>query len=285
MNKKITVKDIIDKKNKEKIAVLTAYDYPFALFADHAQIDIVLVGDSLGMVCLGYESTLPVTMREMLHHTKAVGRAVKRALIVADMPFGSYRHSAAQAVRNALRLLKEGGADAVKLEGGKEILDIVRALRTAGIPVMGHVGLMPQSATEQGGYKYQGKTPAEAGKIKEDALLLREAGIFSLVLECLPLTLAQDITRALDIPVIGIGSGVYCDGQVLVMHDLLGLKEGANPRFARQYADLRTVIERAMLDYRNDVLAGHFPSLEESFSAQASGREQKTALPQNENRA
>lgn len=263
---KITVKDIINQKQKEqkKIVVLTAYDFPFAKLVDEAGIDIVLVGDSVGMVCLGYETTLPVSMSDMLHHVKAVSRAVKRALIVADMPYGSYR-SVGSAIRNARQFLKEAGAEAVKLEGGKRILSQVKALVRVGIPVMGHLGMTPQSIKELGGYKVQGKTREDADRIFEDALELERVGIFSLVLECVPVSLANRITKGIKIPTIGIGAGPGTDGQVLVLHDLLGFESPVHPRFIRRYADLNQVIRKALAGYRSDVLSGKFPTLQESF--------------------
>lgn len=263
---KITVKEIIERKQKEsrKITALTAYDFPFAKLVDEAGIDIVLVGDSVGMVCLGYDTTLPVTMRDMLHHVKAVSRAVKHALIVADMPFGSYQ-GVEFAVRNARRFLKEGGAEAVKLEGGRRIMAQVKALRRAGIPVMGHLGMTPQSATELGGYRVQGKSRSDAEQILKDAKALESAGVFSIVLECVPVALAKRITRSLKIPTIGIGAGPYADGQVLVLHDLLGFDSSIRPRFVRRYAPLSQVIRKALRSYKNDVLARKFPSIKESF--------------------
>lgn len=262
----ITVKDIINRKRKErrKIVALTAYDFPFAKLVDEAGIDIVLVGDSLGMVCLGYDSTLPVTMRDMLHHMRAVTRAVKRALIVGDMPFGSYQ-GVQTALRNARRFLKEGGAGAVKLEGGKRILREVNALIRAGVPVMGHLGMTPQTASELGGYKVQGKTKKERDGIFGDALELEKAGVFSIVLECVPASLAKRISGKLKIPTIGIGAGPHTDGQVLVLHDLLGFESSVRPRFVRRYAQLSRVIRKALRSYRDDVLSGTFPSMEESF--------------------
>ena len=208
---RLTVKEIVEKKKKgEKIVSLTAYDFSLAKLLDESGVDILLVGDSVGMVCLGYESTLPVTMREMLHHTKAVSRAAKRGLVVADMPFGSFQHSPEKAVRNATRFLKEGGADAVKLEGGsEEILKTVESLRQAGVPVMGHLGLTPQKATELGGYKLQGKTPEESRKILGEAQRLEKAGVFAVVLECLPWELAREISEKVTCPTIGIGAGPY----------------------------------------------------------------------------
>lgn len=264
---RLTVKDILEKKKKgEKIVSLTAYDYSMAKLLDESGVDIVLVGDSVGMVCLGYESTLPVTMREMLHHTKAVSRAVKRSLLVADMPFGAFQHSSERALRNATRFLKEAGADAVKLEGGSEIIETVGFLRKAGVPVMGHLGLTPQRSTELGGYKLQGRSQHEARKILQDARLLEEAGVFSVVLECIPWQLARDITQRLRVPSIGIGAGPYCDGQILVLYDLLGLQERIRPRFVKVYAPLGDSIRKAVEAYRKDVLQGRYPTLRESFS-------------------
>lgn len=263
---KITVQDILARKQKEKkkITVLTAYDFPTAKLVDEAGMDIVLVGDSLGMVLLGYESTLPVTMEDMLHHLKAVSRAVKHALIVVDMPFRSYR-TAEEGLKNAQRFLKEGKAEAVKLEGGRQVLEQVKALVDAGIPVMGHLGMTPQSITELGGYKVQGKTKEQADEIFEDALALERAGVFSIVLECVPHALAKRISEAVRIPTIGIGAGPEADGQVLVLHDLLGFESQVKPRFVRRYADLDKEIRRALAEYRDDILNGKFPSEKESF--------------------
>jgi len=261
----VTVKSILDKKKKrEKITALTAYDFLFGRILDEVGIDIILVGDSLGMVVLGYESTVPVTMREMLHHTKAVSRAVQRGLLVADMPFGSYDNPE-RAVRNAKRFLKEGGAEAVKLEGGHRSQRQIRALINAGIPVMGHLGMTPQSATQLGGYRVQGKEKVAANRILKDAALLEKLGVFALVLECIPQALAARITRKIDCPTIGIGAGPKTDGQVLVLHDLLGFEGKVHPKFVRRYAWLEGEARRAILSYRNDVLAGKFPSKEESF--------------------
>jgi len=262
---RLTAKTIYDKKkNKEKIVALTAYDFPFARILDEAGIDIVLVGDSLGMVLLGYESTLPVTMREMLHHTRAASKAVKKALLVADMPFGSY-DTADRALRNAKRFLKEGGADAVKLEGGEKICEKVKALIDAGVPVMGHLGMMPQTASLLGGYRVQGKEKKEAKKMIQEAGLLDRLGVFALVLECVPARLAEKITRQIKCPTIGIGAGIKTDGQILVLHDMLGFKSKVHPRFVRQYANLEAVIQKAVETYRTDVLAGRFPAAKESY--------------------
>ena len=262
---KLTVKAILDKKNKEKIVSLTAYDYPFARMLDESGIDIILVGDSVGMVLLGYESTVPVTMREMIHHTKAVTRAVKNALVVGDMPFGSYQASAEHAFRNAKRFVKEGGADAVKLEGGKKIVKTLKALIDGGIPVMGHLGMTPQTATFLGGYKVQGSEPKQAKQILEDAQRLEDAGVFSLVLECVPRRLAEQITKKISVPTVGIGAGPKTDGQILVLHDLLGFSSPVHPRFVRRYAEFEKLAIQAFTRYVADVRSGIFPSLEESF--------------------
>jgi 3-methyl-2-oxobutanoate hydroxymethyltransferase len=267
---RLTVKDVIDKKKRgEKIVSLTAYDFSMAEILDEAGVDILLVGDSVGMVCLGYDSTLPVTMREMLHHTKAVRRAVKRGLVVADMPFASFQQSPEKALRNAARFMKEGGADAVKLEGGREVLEVVRVMRKAGVPVMGHLGLTPQRVGEFGGYKVQGQAPEEARRIEEEARLLEEAGVFALVLECVPWELARSVTEALSVPTIGIGAGPYCDGQVLVLYDLLGLQSRVRPRFVRVYAPLGDEMRKAVRTFCEDVSAGRYPTLEESFGARS----------------
>lgn len=262
---RLTAKAIYDKKAKrEKITVLTAYDFPFARILDEAGLDILLVGDSLGMVLLGYESTVPVTMRDMLHHVKAVSRAVKRALVIADMPFGSY-DTPERAVRNARRFLKEAGADGVKLEGGKKIQAQLEALVDAGIPVMGHLGMTPQTAGLLGGYRVQGKEKKQAAEIEKDAKLLDRLGVFSLVLECVPSALAAKMTRKIKCPLIGIGAGPAVDGQVLVLHDMLGFHSKVHPRFVRAYASLEREITAAVEKYRRDVIAGKFPSKEESY--------------------
>jgi len=262
---RLTAKAIFNKKKKkEKITVLTAYDYPSARILDAAGMDVVLVGDSLGMVVLGYETTLPVTMRDMLHHTKAVSRAVTRALVVGDMPFGSYDRPD-QALRNARRFLKEAGADAVKLEGGERVREQVALLVQSGIPVMGHLGMTPQSVGSLGGYRVQGKQKREADQILKEALLLEKLGVFAIVLECVPAMLAARITRRLKCPTIGIGAGKGTDGQVLVLHDMLGIAGKVHPRFVRRYANLEKEIRRAAEKYRKEVLSGSFPSKEESF--------------------
>ena len=261
---KLTTKSISALKGKRKIVVLTAYDFPSAKLVDEAGIDIVLVGDSVGMVSLGYESTLPVTMEDMLHHTRAAKRAVKHALLVTDMPYGSYRN-VGSAVKNAKSLIQEGGADAVKLEGGGDVLSQVKAIVRTGIPVMGHLGMLPQSIQEVGGYKVKGKTKEEADRILDEAVELERAGVFSLVLECIPVSLAERVSKRIKIPTIGIGAGPETDGQVLVFHDVLGLESPVSPRFVRRYADLSSMIKKALDQYRSDVLAGKFPSQKESF--------------------
>ncbi|KYH33890.1 3-methyl-2-oxobutanoate hydroxymethyltransferase [Neomoorella mulderi] len=253
------------KERGEKITMVTAYDYPSALLADRAGMDMLLVGDSLGMVVLGYQSTVPVTMDEMVHHTRAVMRANPAALVVADLPFLSYQASVQDAVYSAGRLVKEGGADAVKLEGGRAMIPMVRAIVDAGIPVMGHLGLTPQSVVQLGGYRVQGREAAAAEKIAADAAELVEAGIFSLVLECVPAELARRITAELPVPTIGIGAGPDCDGQVLVYHDLLGLFDRFQPKFVKRYVNLGEAIVKALEDYREEVRQGKFPGEEHSF--------------------
>jgi len=263
---RITIQDFLKKKAEgKKITMLTAYDYPFARIVDEAGIDGILVGDSLGMVVQGLENTLPVTMDEMIYHTKLVARAVKNALVIGDMPFMSYQAEIAEAVRNAGRFLKEGGASAVKLEGGAEAADCIRAMTRSDIPVMGHIGLTPQSVHRMGGYKVQGKTEEAAKKLIEEAHIVEDAGAFSLLLEAIPLKLAKRITKELSIPTIGIGAGPFCDGQVLVLHDVIGMFERFVPRFVRQYANLKEQALKAVKDYKEDVEKGEFPSEEQSF--------------------
>jgi 3-methyl-2-oxobutanoate hydroxymethyltransferase len=264
--KKITPVDIQEMKRAgEKITMLTAYDYPMALLEDRAGIDIVLVGDSVGMVVLGYENTIPVTMDEMIHHTKAVSRGARSALIIGDMPFMSYNSSEREAITNAGRFMKEGGADAVKLEGGASVADVVRAIVKAGIPVMGHIGLTPQTISMLGGFKVQGKDAKAARKIIDDAVILQEAGAFSVLLEVIPAPIARRITERLTVPTIGIGAGVHCDGQVLVVHDMLGLFDRFTPKFVKKYANLSDSILKAFESYREDVLKGVFPADQHSF--------------------
>jgi 3-methyl-2-oxobutanoate hydroxymethyltransferase len=250
------------KERGEPITMLTGYDYPTALALDRAGIDAILVGDSLGMVVLGYEDTMPVTMEQMLHHCRAVARASRLALLIGDMPFMSYQISIEEAVRNAGRLLQEGGMHTVKLEGGRERLDTIRAIISAGIPVMGHLGLTPQSIHALGGFRPQGRTTAAARRIIEDALFLEEAGCFSLVLESVPARLAELISKRLSIPTIGIGAGAGCDGQVLVVHDMLGLFDRFTPKFVKKYADLHGEMQRAFGEYIEDVKARRYPAQE-----------------------
>ncbi len=265
--KKITTRSFQLKKQRgEPISMLTAYDYPTALAMDRAGVDSILVGDSLAMVVLGYETTLPVTMEEMLHHCRAVARGANYALLVGDMPFLSFQVSVEDAVRNAGRFLKEANMDAVKLEGGRERLNAVRAIVGAGIPVMGHLGLTPQSVNQLGGFRAQGKTALEARRLLEDALLLQEAGCFSLVLETVPWQLAELISHRLDIPTIGIGAGAGCDGQVLVTHDILGLFDRFTPRFVKKYADFHNEMAEAFSAYKADVESFEFPREEHSFA-------------------
>ena len=249
----------------EKITMLTAYDYAISSILDECNIDMILVGDSLGMVVLGYDTTLPVTMEDMLHHTKAVSRAAQNALIVADMPFLSYQISGQIALANAGRFLQEANAQAVKLEGGREYAEIVQKITSAGIPVMAHLGLTPQSIHQIGGYKVQGKKEDAARKIVEDAKILEEAGAFSLVLECIPEGLASEITHSLAIPTIGIGAGVNCDGQVLVINDMLGIYERFTPKHVKKYANLNLKIKKAVKSYIAEVKHGTFPDSEHSF--------------------
>lgn len=263
---KITTQTIKGMKKKgEKITMLTAYDYSTAALLDQAGVEILLVGDSLGMVVLGYETTLPVTMEEMLHHTRAVSRGTKRAMVVGDMPFMSYQVSIEDALVNAGRFLKEADAHAVKLEGGREVLDAVKRIVDAGIPVMGHLGLTPQSIHQLGAYGVQGKEEETAQKMIDDALALEEAGIYSLVLECVPSPLAREITQQLKVPTIGIGAGIDCDGQVLVTQDLLGIFERFLPRFVKRYAELSKPMKDAIEEYIREVKEGIFPGSEHSF--------------------
>jgi 3-methyl-2-oxobutanoate hydroxymethyltransferase len=260
---KVTTRTFLQKKQRgQVITMLTAYDYPTALATDQAGIDSILVGDSLGMVVLGYENTLPVTMEDMLHHCRAVARGARYALLIGDMPFMSYQVSVEQAVGNAGRFLQEASMDAIKLEGGRERLDAVRAIVAAGIPVMGHLGLTPQSIQQLGGFRVQGRSAAAARRLLEDALLLQDAGCFGVVLESIPARLGQLVSTRLEIPTIGIGAGPGCDGQVLVTHDLLGLFDRFTPRFVKTYAGLHAEIARALAAYRSDVEARAFPGPE-----------------------
>ncbi|MFA6498428.1 MAG: 3-methyl-2-oxobutanoate hydroxymethyltransferase [Desulfurivibrionaceae bacterium] len=269
IGKKLTVRDIIDlKATGDKIVMLTAYDASFGRLLDRSGVEIVLVGDSLGMVLLGYESTVPVTMEEMLHHSRAVKHGVERALLVGDMPFLSYQVDPREAISNGGRFLKEAGCDAVKLEGGLEICATVAAMVRAGIPVMGHIGLTPQTAGALGGYKVQGRDAQSARRLLAEAKGLAEAGAFAIVLECLPDKLAAAITASVPIPTIGIGAGVQCDGQVLVSHDLLGMFEKFVPSFVKRYADLAPQIAGAITAFRDEVKAGVYPDAEHSFVMQ-----------------
>ena len=266
----MTIPEFIEKKRRrEKIAMLTAYDLPMARLLDEAGVDVILIGDSLGMVALGYPTTVPVTMDEMIHHAKAVRRGVSRALLVGDMPFMSFNVSREETIRNAGRFLKEAGCDAVKVEGGQgslESLEAVRAIVAAGIPVLGHLGLTPQTAGRSGGFKVQGKTAETALKILQAAVGLESAGCFGIVLECIPAQLSERITKELHIPTIGIGAGPHCDGQVLVTHDLLNLTGAFHPKFARAFAQIDQSILRAVKGFRKAVTEGSFPSEKESFS-------------------
>jgi 3-methyl-2-oxobutanoate hydroxymethyltransferase len=280
-NGKIAVPDILARKslsssthsNAGKIVCLTAYDYPTARLLDEAGVDVVLVGDSAGMVVLGYENTLPVTVEEMLLLTRAVRRGVRRALLVADMPYGSYHIDIAESVRHAVRFVKEAGAEAVKVEGGERRVELIARLVDAEIPVMGHVGLTPQSMHALGGFRVQGKTAEAAERVLRDAHAVEAAGAFSIVLESMPRELAVQITRELRIPTIGIGAGPDCDGQILVLHDMIGLGVGHTPKFARRYANVGDVITRAVREYASDVRDGHFPSDEESYHLSSEARE------------
>ena len=267
---KITVPSLLNRKSLRpedatKITCLTAYDYPTARLLDEAGVEVLLVGDSLGMVILGHETTLPVTVEEMLHHTRAVRKATRRALVVADMPFGSYHADIAESVRNAVRFVKEAGAEAVKVEGGERRLELIARLTDSEIPVMGHVGLTPQSLHALGGFKVQGKTPEAAEQLVRDARAVEAAGAFAIVLEGIPRELAALITRELRIPTIGIGAGPECDGQILVLHDLIGLSFNPLPKFARQYTNLTEIISSAVREYCLDVRRGSFPSDAESY--------------------
>jgi 3-methyl-2-oxobutanoate hydroxymethyltransferase len=263
---RITINQINEMKQKgEKIAMLTAYDYSTAKLVDEAGIPLILVGDSLGMVVLGYESTIPVTMEEMLHHTKAVVRGTKQAMVIGDMPFMTYHISVEDALYNAARFIQEGGAQAVKLEGGVTVAEKVRRIVECGMPVMGHIGLTPQSIHQFGGFKVQGKTPEAAARLLEDAQALEEAGAFSIVLETVPAPLAALITREISIPTIGIGAGIDCDGQVQVINDLLGLSTGRIPKHAKQYTRLVDIMSSAITEYYNEVKSGQFPTEAQSF--------------------
>jgi 3-methyl-2-oxobutanoate hydroxymethyltransferase len=268
MPKKMTVKDFREMKGGEhKISMLTAYDASMARLLDRAGVDALLVGDSLGMVVLGYDSTVPVTMEQMLHHAGAVSRGTKRALVIGDMPFGSYQVSVAETVANGVRFLKQAGCDCVKLEGGEEVCEGVRALVRAGVPVMGHLGLTPQTAGQLGGFKVQGRDMAAARKLVDDARALEAAGAFGLVLECVPGSLAEVVTDSVSIPTIGIGAGKGCDGQVLVTNDMLGLFDKFTPGFVKKYLNLAPMVTEAVENFMQEVDSGAFPAKEHTFSS------------------
>jgi len=265
--KKVTIAELQQKKiTGKKITMMTAYDFPTGSLVDQAGIDTILVGDSLGMVMLGYDSTVPVTMDEMIHHCKAVARGVHGSFIIGDMPFMSYQVSLEQAIENAGRFMKEGICDSVKLEGGSEMAPVVKAIVTAGVPVCGHIGLTPQTATKLSGFKVQAKDAESAQQLVKSAKDLEEAGAFMIVMECIPDLVAARITRELNIPTIGIGAGKDCDGQVLVYHDLVGLFERFTPKFVKQYINLSPQIKEALVQFKNDVEKGTFPGPEHIFS-------------------
>lgn len=264
--KRITTNTILGmKQNGEKIAMLTAYDYSLATIVDNGGVDVILVGDSASNVMAGHETTLPITLDQMIYHAASVVRAVRRALVVVDLPFGSYQGNSKEALNSAIRIMKESGAHAVKLEGGEEVCDSIQRIITAGIPVMGHLGLTPQSIYKFGTYTVRAKEEVEAEKLKKDALILQEAGCFSVVLEKIPAGLAKQVTQSIKIPTIGIGAGSHCDGQVLVVHDMLGLNKGFRPRFLRQYLNLFEQINGAVESYVDDVKKGDFPNEKEQY--------------------
>jgi len=263
---KQTVDFVKMKANREKIAMVTAYDYPSAKLAEKAGVDLILVGDSLGMVMLGYESTIPVTMEDMIHHTKAVKRGAPNTFIVTDMPFMTYHLSIDETLKNGARLVQEGGAHAVKVEGSGEVLNKIKALVDAGIPVMAHLGLLPQSVGVLGGYKVQGKNSQAAQQLIEDAIQCERMGAFALVLECIPYQLTKEISKRINIPVIGIGAGVYADGQVLVYHDLVGYGVDRLPKFVKPFSNIQEDIRKGIEQYVNEVKSGAFPELAHSFT-------------------
>ncbi|MCU7692932.1 3-methyl-2-oxobutanoate hydroxymethyltransferase [Haoranjiania flava] len=264
--KRITTNSLqLMKANGEKFSMLTAYDYSFAKIFDQAGLEVILVGDSAGNVMAGHETTLPITLEQMIYHTQSVVRGAKRALIVADLPFGTYQSNGEVALASSIRMMKEGGAHALKLEGGLEVCNSVKRIVEAGIPVMGHLGLTPQSIYKFGTYNVRAKEEAEAEKLKSDALALQEAGVFAIVLEKIPSKLAKEVTESLQVPTIGIGAGNSCDGQVLVMHDMLGLYNEFNPRFVRKYMNLFEPVTQAIQQYINDIKSGDFPNKEESY--------------------
>ena len=277
---RVTTTGIRDmKQNGRKIVMVTAYDYPSARLVEAAGVDMILVGDTLGMVVLGYDSTLPVTMDDMIHHTKAVVRGTEHALVVGDMPFGSYQGGWQDAMKNAARFMQDAGCGALKLEGGRRSADTVRKLVDAGIPVMGHIGLTPQSVNQFGGWKVQGKTPAAAVQLMHDAQALEQAGAFAIVLELVPAALAALLTERLSVPTIGIGAGVSCDGQVQVFHDILGLFDAFSPKHAKRYADVGTTIREAVSTYAAEVRDGSFPTAKESFKMDPAALEELQPAP------
>jgi 3-methyl-2-oxobutanoate hydroxymethyltransferase len=265
MSKKWTTSCIRASKGRQKLICLTAYDYTSARLLDEAGVNLILVGDSLAGTVLGYKNTLPVTMEEMLHHTAAAARGVQSALLVADMPFMSFQISIEQAITNGGRFLKEASADAVKIEGGELRSDTIKALVENGIPVLGHIGLTPQSINQLGGYKVQGKKPPEAKQLIKDAIALEKAGVFAIVLECIPPRLAAEITKTVKVPTIGIGAGRHCDGQILVMHDMLGMCQDLSPKFVKRYAELGNEIKEAVKEYAKDVQSGKFPADQHTY--------------------
>jgi 3-methyl-2-oxobutanoate hydroxymethyltransferase len=265
--RKVTIRTLLEMKGRgERIAMLTAYDYQTAVVEDQSGVDVILVGDSLGMVVLGYENTIPVTLEDVIHHLRGVVRARPRALVLGDLPFMSYQASPQDAVRSAGRLVKEGGAEGVKLEGGRRMKAVIGAIRDADIPVMGHIGLTPQSLHQMGGYRVQGRDDTSAERLLEEARFLEEAGCFAMVLEGIPWQLARRITETVSIPTVGIGAGVHCDGQVLVVNDLLGMGEESAPRFVKRYADVAGQMRTAFGAFIEDVKSGRFPDAEHSYS-------------------
>ncbi|SEA06609.1 3-methyl-2-oxobutanoate hydroxymethyltransferase [Psychroflexus halocasei] len=264
--KRVTVKSLTEmKKNDEKISMITAYDYTMAQIVDHSEIDVVLVGDSASNVMAGHETTLPITLDQMIYHASSVIRGIQRALVVVDLPFGSYQSDPKEALRSSIRIMKESGAHAVKMEGGKEIKDSIKRILKAGIPVMGHLGLTPQSIYKFGTYTVRAKEEYEAKKLKEDAKMLERIGCFAIVLEKVPAKLAKEVAESVSIPVIGIGAGGGVDGQVLVIHDMLGMNKEFSPRFLRRYADLHTVMTDALKQYKDDVKSQKFPDENEQY--------------------
>lgn len=264
---KVTCQTLIEMKQRgEKITYTTAYDYSTGLLVDRAGIDVILVGDSLGMTMMGEDTTVPVTMEQMIHHIRCVVKGAKNPMIVGDLPFGSYNVSKEQAIMNATRLMKEGGCDVVKLEGGAVVKDTVKAVVDAGIPVMGHIGLTPQTISKLGGFKVQGRSAAAAQALIEDAKALEAAGASSIVLECIPAPISKMITEAVSIPTLGIGAGIHCDGQIMVFHDMVGLFDKFTPKFVKKYANLSEIILKALAEFKEDVKSGRFPEEQHSFT-------------------